>query len=103
VKIKDYTTASGTSRQVADARNQLTVEYTTDIVAIDTSGTNWLLETKGRQLRRNIGPANMVLVTILGITDKSFADPGMRCSASIPGDPNYFNERLRASAPRGKT
>ena len=36
-------------------------------------------------------------VTIIGITDKSFAQPDILLSATIPDDPGYFGERLKAA------
>jgi hypothetical protein len=36
-------------------------------------------------------------VTVIGITDKSFAQPDILLSASISGDAGYFGERLNAA------
>ena len=36
-------------------------------------------------------------VTIIGITDQSFAQPDILLSASVPDDPGYFGERLIAA------
>jgi hypothetical protein len=33
-------------------------------------------------------------ITIIGITDQSFAQPDILLSATVPGDPGYFGERL---------
>jgi hypothetical protein len=36
-------------------------------------------------------------VTVLGITDKSFAQPDILLLATIPDDPGYFGERLKSA------
>jgi hypothetical protein len=36
-------------------------------------------------------------VTIIGITDQSFAQPDILLSAAVPDDPGYFSERLSAA------
>jgi len=36
-------------------------------------------------------------VTVIGITDKSFAQPYILLTATIPDDPGYFGERLRSA------
>jgi hypothetical protein len=36
-------------------------------------------------------------VVVLGITDKSFAEPYILLSAQVPDDPGYFGERLQAA------
>jgi len=36
-------------------------------------------------------------VAIIGITDKSFAQPDILLAATIPGDAGYFGERLKSA------
>ncbi len=36
-------------------------------------------------------------ITVIGITDRSFAQPYILLSASVPEDPGYFGERLTAA------
>ena len=85
----------------AVAESQLDLVIAVDLtqsVAIQAPG-------QPSEFQKNIEAVTKVLaqvpassrVTIIGITDQSFAQPDILLSATVPDDPGYFRERLTAA------
>lgn len=80
--------------------------HSTLVIAVDLTQS---VATKGpdheSEFQKNIDGVTQVLsrvpadsrVTVLGITDKSFAQPYIILAATIPGNAGYFGERLNAA------
>jgi len=86
--------------RLATAESQLNLVIAVDLsrsVAVRASG-------RPNEFQKNIDAVAKVLiqvpagshVTIIGITDQSFAQPDILLSATVPDDPGYFGERLIA-------
>jgi hypothetical protein len=76
------------------------------VIAIDLTQSVATLEPDGKSdFQKNIEGVTRVLaqvpagarVTVIGITDHSFAQPYILLSAHVPDDPGYFGERLSAA------
>jgi NADH:ubiquinone oxidoreductase subunit 6 (subunit J) len=76
------------------------------VVAIDLTKSVDVSGPDGKtEFQKNIEAVGKVLaeippntkLTIIGITDASFSQPYILLSATIPDDPGYFGERLRAA------
>jgi hypothetical protein len=80
--------------------------HSTTVIAIDLSGS---VETPGpdgkTEYQKNVDGVTKVLsqltggstVSVIGITDRSYAQPYILLSARIPDDSGYFGERLAAA------
>lgn len=76
------------------------------VVAIDLTGSVAAAGPDGKsEFQKNVEGIGRLLahaplgsrITIVGITDRSFAQPYILLSARIPDDPGYFGERLSAA------
>jgi hypothetical protein len=76
------------------------------VIAIDLTRSVATIGPDGQSnFQKNIEGVTRVLaqaplgshITVIGITDRSFAQPYLVLSASIPNDPGYFGERLGAA------
>ena len=84
----------------------LAQERTNLVIAIDLSQSVAVVGPDQKtEFQKNVdGVTNLLAqvpadsrVTVIGITDKSFAQPNILLSAAIPGDAGYFGERLKAA------
>jgi hypothetical protein len=81
-------------------------DHTTLVVAVDLTQSVAVAGPDHKtEFQKNIDAVTKLLaqvpassrVTILGITDQSFAQPDILLSATIPGDVGYFGERLTSA------
>jgi hypothetical protein len=79
---------------------------TTLVIAIDLSQPVAVIGPDQKsEFQKNVDGVTKLLaqvpadsrVTVIGITDKSFAQPDILLSATIPGDAGYFGERLKSA------
>jgi hypothetical protein len=76
------------------------------VIALDlTKSTNAKGPDGTTEFQKNVDGVTRILaqvparshVTVIGITDRSFAQPYILLSTSVPDDPGYFGERLSAA------
>lgn len=88
------------------ASHAATTERTTLVIAIDLTQSVAEKNPEGRtDYGMNIDAVTKILgkipsdcrVVVLGITDRSFAEPYVLLSAQVTDDPGYFGERLQAA------
>lgn len=81
-------------------------EHTNQVIALDLSQSVAVIGPDQKtEFQKNVDGVSKLLaqvpadsrVTIIGITDKSFAQPDILLSATIPGDAGYFGERLKSA------
>jgi hypothetical protein len=81
-------------------------DRTTLVVAVDLSQSVAAVDPNHEsEFQKNIHAVTKVFaqipanthVTVIGITDRSFAQPDILLSATIPDDPGYFGERLKSA------
>ena len=81
-------------------------ERTNLVIAIDLSQSVAVVgPDRKTEFQKNVDGVTTLLahvpadsrVTVIGITDKSFAQPDILLSATIPANPGYFGERLNAA------
>jgi hypothetical protein len=74
------------------------------VVAVDlTKSVDVRSPTGKTEFQENIGAVTKLLsevpagshVKVIGITDRTFTEPYVLLSATVPGDPGYFGEKLR--------
>jgi hypothetical protein len=84
----------------------LAQEQTNLVIAIDLSQSVAVVGPDQKtEFQKNVDGVTKLLarvpadsrVTVIGITDKSFAQPDILLSATIPGDAGYFDERLKSA------
>jgi len=84
----------------------LAQERTNLVIAIDLSQSVAVVGPDQKaEFQKNVDGITKLLagvpadsrVTVIGITDKSFAQPDILLSATIPGNAGYFGERLKAA------
>jgi hypothetical protein len=84
----------------------LAQEQTNLVIAIDLSQSVAVVGPDQKtEFQKNVDGVTKLLtqvpadsrVTIIGITDKSFAQPDILLAATIPSDAGYFGERLKAA------
>lgn len=85
----------------------LAQSHTTLVIAVDLSQSVAVRNPDGKsEFQKNIEAVTKQLaqipsdsrVTVIGITDHSFTQPDILLSATIPHDPGYFGERLKAGS-----
>ena len=76
------------------------------VIAVDLTQSVAVVGPDGKaEFQKNIDAVTKQLaqvpsdsrVTVIGITDRSFTQPDILVSATIPADPGYFGERLKAA------
>jgi hypothetical protein len=81
-------------------------DHTTLVVAVDLTQSVAVAGPDHKtEFQKNIDGVTKLLaqvpansrVTVIGITDRSFAQPDILLSATIPADPGYFGERLKSA------
>jgi hypothetical protein len=90
----------------AFARRAVSQDHTTLVIAVDLTQSMAVRGPDNKtEFEKNIDAVTKLLaqapadsrVTVIGITDRSFAQPDILLSAAIPPDPGYFGERLQSA------